>query len=418
MTGKAQLRGGTLALAAALAGLALAGACSDADGDRSATPAPTEPAATPTPGPTQGAPPGTDLLVLALEVGSAETGTRSYPVVEIASIDPASGRVVASFRVGSADEFILPEWVFATGREVVTVSERRVVRWSLDGQELATLLRFEPTQRPTTAVLSHDGRMLAVGWESADLRDRDRGELIVLEAATGRVLRRWGMDILGGALGAWPAPIAWHADDGGLEVMGYAHRDGPGVFAAVRLDGEVTKRGATVAAVDPGGQMLATVPGGWSLACEGLGLGGEEVVFVEPVSGREPGRARLDGYALVSFIFEPGGAGVLLRGAPLQGAPGSRDRCWTWEGNATWLFYPATGKFEQVADPAAVVAGWRERLLPAVPAVSCPGQAEPAVGLNLPWGMWCYGGGEVSVAGRPVARATSGVVVGVVKTSE
>ena len=79
--------------------------------------------------------------MLALETGTELTDTRSYPVVEIVTVDPASGRVVASFRVGSADEFVLPEWVFATGREVVTVSERRVVRWSLYGQELATLLR-------------------------------------------------------------------------------------------------------------------------------------------------------------------------------------------------------------------------------------------------------------------------------------
>jgi hypothetical protein len=415
MTGRTRLRGATLVLAAALAGMVLAGACSDTDGGSRATPAPTEAAATQTPGPTQTVPPGRDLLVLALEAGTEQKDTRSYPVVEIVTVDPASGRRVASFRVGSTDEFVLPGWVFAAGREVVTMSDRRVVRWSLDGRELATLLRFDPAQWPTRAVRSHDGRMLAVGWESADLRDFDRGELIVLEMATGRVLHRWGMDILREALGAWPAPIAWHADDGGLEVMGFAHRDGPGVFASVRLDGAVTRRGATVAAVDPGGRVLATVPGGWTFACEGLGLGGEEVVFVEPVGGRELGRGRLDGYALVSFVFEPGGNGVLMRAAPFQRLAGATERCWTWEGNETWLFFPATGKLEPVADPEAVVTGWRERLLPAVPTVSCPGQTVPAVGLQLPWQMWCPDGGEISVAGRPIATATSGAVAGVVR---
>jgi hypothetical protein len=220
-------------------------------------------------------------------------------------------------------------------------------------------------------------------------------------------------------LGGWPGPTVWHADDRGLELDGWTRSRMKGRFGYIRFDGTVARREEIVDAIDLGGRMVATIPSGWIHHCVAPAVGAEELVFLEPASGREVGRARMPGYALVTQAFEPQGNDVLIWAAPIQdGPPSMGTKCWTADARQFWLFSLPTGKLEPVADPAAVVAGWRERLLPAVPAVSCPGQEWPAVDMELPWRMSCSGGGEVSVAGRPVATATSGAVVGVVKLAE
>jgi len=361
-----------------------------------------------------------ELLVLALEVGEVWTsgGSREL-IIEIAAIDAVTGRKVRSFRINSADEYISLDHIFLARDEVVTVSNRRVTRWSLDGQTSATLMKFSPGDRPTSAAVSHDGRMIAVGWEDPELRDNKRGGLAILDLITGRALYMWTMATFSDTLGGWPGPTAWHADDRGLELDGWTRSRMKGRFGYIRFDGTVARREEIVDAIDLAGRMVATIPSGWIHHCVAPAVGAEELVFLEPASGREVGRARMPGYALVTQAFEPQGNDVLIWAAPIQdGPPSMGTKCWTADARQFWLFSLPTGKLEPVADPEAVVTGWRERLLPAVPTVSCPGQEWPAVDMELPWRMSCSGGGEVSVAGRPVATATSGVVLGVVKLAE
>lgn len=396
-----------------LAALALgAVSCSDNPPPGGGTPAVKASPVSPTPIPTATPEPAGEVLVLALQVGSESAGGRSYPVVEVVSVEPATGRRAGWFQIGGRDEFLSPGMVFVTGREVLTVSERRIARWSLDGRELGTILRWEADQRPTTAVLSHDGQLLAVGWEDADLLDRERGELLVLDSQSGQVVLRLGMDVLGPALGAWPAPAGWHADKGGLELFGYAHRDGPGVFASVRLDGRVETRGAVVAGVEPGGRLLALAPGGWAFACEGLGLAAEELVFAEPVSGREAGRIQVEGFALMPEVFSPAGTEVLLRAVPLREPAGGPGTCWDWSGGEWWLYRVASGALEPVADAGALQAGWLAATLPAVPTAQCPAD-ERAAWPGPPWRMWCPEPATVSVAGQVVGTAREAAVAGV-----
>lgn len=356
--------------------------------------------------------PGGPLVVVAAEVGGEETRERRYPVLEVVSFDAGSGEEVGRFRVGGSDDFIVPGMVFLIGREVVTVGEGRVTRWTLDGRQLATVVRWAEDQRPTTAAVSHDGRLLAVGWESATF-DRERGGLLVVELATGRVVREWGMDVWGPLVGAWPAPVAWHADDGGLELFGYAHRGGPGQFASVRLDGTMEARGARVAEVEPGGRVVALAEGGWTLGCEALGLAARELRFAEPVGGEELGRARVDGFVLSPVRFSPAADAAVLMAFPLATGSEPGTECFRAGPSDLLLFSLATGKLERLQDPAAVAGSWNDRLLPAV---DCPGQAGELEAAREPTRtVYCPEGAAVRIGGREVLRAPALRLLGVAR---
>ncbi|MCX7616933.1 hypothetical protein [Tepidiforma sp.] len=395
-----------LAAAGAMA-VAAAAACSGGESERPAEPGGTA-AATETPSAAR------PLAVVAVQSGSEDTPGRSYPLLEVVSFDAATGDEAARFQAGGRDDFLTPGMVFLAGREVVTVGEKRVVRRALDGRELGVLMDWREDQRPTTAALSHDGRLLAIGWEDAGLRDRENGGLIVFEVATGRVVREWGMDVFGPAVGAWPAPEGWHADDLGLEVFGFAHRDGPGVFASVRLDGSVARRGPIVAGIEPGGRLMATAPGGWTWACMGIAIAARELVFADPVTGREAGRAGLDGFAFWPMRFAPGADAVLLEAYPVRPAP-TGGECYAWQAGAeVYLFTFASGKLERVPNPGAIAAGWNDPALPSKLCASNAVDAGPWAEVRDPrWAVFCEGGAEVRLGGKVVLRAEQLQVLGI-----
>lgn len=395
-----------LAAAGAIA-VAAAAACSGGESERPAQPGGTATAETPSA--------ARPLAVVVVQTGHEDTPGRSYPLLEVVSLDAVTGEEAARFEAGGRDDFLAPGMVFLAGREVVTVGEGRVARRALDGRELGVLIDWREDQRPTTAALSHDGRLLAVGWEDARLWDGENGGLIVVEVATGRVVREWGMDVFGPAVGAWPAPAGWHADDRGLEVFGFAHRDGPGVYAAVRLDGSVARRGPVVAGVEPGGRLIAAAPGGWTWACMGIAMAARELVFADPVSGREAGRAALDGFALSPLRFAPGADAVLIEAYPVRPAPAGGGECYAWQaGPEVYLFTFASGKLERVRDPGAVAAAWSDPALPVIVCASAAADAGPWAEVRDPrWPVSCEGGAEVRVGGKVALRAEQLQVLGI-----
>lgn len=323
-------------------------------------PASPEPSSTPTveSSPTQepGADPTSqpaDLVVYADEVRSESTSERNFPIVEIVTFDLDEGREIASFEVGALDDYVNAFNVTVVGSEVLVAFEGRVSVFDFDGNEQRRLFEAPEDRFITRALVSHDGQLVAISTEGADLSHDERSQLVVVHVATGDVVRTFPFDVLT----MTPLPVAWHADNSAIEFRGIFHKGGGlSTNAVARMDGTADRHEGSLVAVDSAGQRAAWLTGNAVPECQ-YGLARDRVVLTNLESGDKIDELSVPGSVLLQGQWSPDGAALLLAAYEVDSQLPDGRPCWDWQ-SPQYFQWNGAGSFEAVQDYRAVLRSW------------------------------------------------------------
>lgn len=315
-----------------------------------ATVSPTE-AASATP--STAALPAADIVVYADEVRSESSSVRNFPIVEVVTFDLDAGNAIASFEVGGLDDYVSAFNVTVVGREVLVAFERRVSVFDFEGNEQRRLYEAPEDRFVTRALVSHDGQLAAIGTEGADLTQDDRSQLLVVDVASGDIVRTFSID----TLTMTPLPVAWHADDSAIEFQGIFHKGGGlSTNAVARMDGTVVRREESLVAVDSAGRRAAWLTGNAVPECQ-YSLARELVVLTDLVSGESIDELSLPGSVLLQGRWSPDGSRLLLAAYEVNSQLPDGRPCWDWQ-SPKYFQWSEGGNFEAVRDYQAVLRDW------------------------------------------------------------
>lgn len=316
-----------------------------------ATGSPTEAAASATPS-TPG-PPAADIVVYADEVRSESTGERSFPIVEVVTFDLDAGREVASFEVGGLHDFVSAFNVEVVGREVLVAFERRVTVYDFEGNEQRRLYEAPDDRFVTGALVSQDGQLVAIGTEGVDLAQDERSQLLVVDIASGSVVRTFPFE----RLTMTPLPVAWHADNSAIEFRGIIHKGGGlSPYAIARMDGTVVPHDENLVAVDSAGRRAAWLTGDGVFECH-YGLARGRVVLTDLVSGETIDDLSVPGSVLLQGQWSPDGSELLLAAYEVNSKLPDGRPCWEWQ-SPRYFQWNEGGSLEAVQDYKAVLRDW------------------------------------------------------------
>ena len=169
------------------------------------------------------------LVVYADEVASSDFNGRGWPVVEVVSYNLRTGRIAGLLRVGEVGEYASTGSMQLVGRSVVIDLEKRLVVANLDGTGMRTLFSAPAGGVITSFAVSPDGKTVAVGTESADLRAiSGLSFLVFLDVRSGAELRRIDLPAFQ-ALGPFASPgiLGWTSGTS-VGVFGASHKGGSG----------------------------------------------------------------------------------------------------------------------------------------------------------------------------------------------
>ena len=238
------------------------------------------------------------------------------------------------------------------GGSLLLVSSRRVEEEAIDGTSRRTLWEGEPDQVVTQVAPSPDGRLVAIGVEGRDIFDLTRARLFIVRRSDGAVVREFGQEVAG-LLGAAPGPVAWMTQKDALVVLGYSHRDSPGVYALVELDGTVRKLEGTFLAFSSDGSVAAEadnlVPG-----CEGPAIAAQTIHFREVATGRVLSSLEAASEAYAPAAVGPSGAAV-LRAATLSGDSGAT--CASYSSPPEYRYWDGVA-LATIDDPRPILRRW------------------------------------------------------------
>jgi hypothetical protein len=304
------------------------------------------------------------LFVYAKEVASPLTRSRSWPRVEVITYDLGTGRVAASFSVGTVGSY--PTTLALAGRNVIVNYEHSMYSYALDGDQTGVLVEPPldgPRQWIGDALVSPDGSLVAL-YQRRD--GCDQICVVVIDVASGSVILSLprttpGLDDLGGG---FPDPIAWRDDGAALLVAGQPNGHRYFGWATVLLDGSVQNHGLNDASVSPApdGRHAVTVEDTalpWIATDIGCDLT-TRLALHDLDANAQLAEFESPGAAVGESYWSPDGSALLLawRSLPDGGSCGDDYEQWRQQPATWWLVDTANGFYAPIQDPAATFDNW------------------------------------------------------------